>query len=428
MDLVVVGGGIAGLAAAIFGAGAGMRVVVLERAEEVGGRARTTERGGFRLNLGPRALYRPAARVLEELGVPYTGGRPVLTGYALAGGRLHAMSRGIGGLLDGPPFEGREGAAAARALTDLMQAEAGDISHVSLAGWADMVGPGDRARQYVYALVRLASYIDAPDRLSAATAQSHLAETGGEVSYLDGGWQTIVDGLRRMAQAAGVEVQRGERAAALSGDARGVTGVVLGDGTRLATRKVVLAVDPGTARALLAPVGATVRPTTPVRAAVLDLALERLPNPEGRFVMSLDRPLYLSVHSLAARLAPGDGAVVHVARYLHPGESPDSARVREELEWLMDEVQPGWRGVVEHQRFLPDMTVMHALPEAETGGLAGRPAVAVAEAPGVYLAGDWVGVEHLLAGAALASARRAAELASGTTDGVAAGRAARARR
>lgn len=412
-DLVVVGGGMAGLAAAIFAARAGMGVTVLERAEELGGRARTTEKGEFRLNLGPRALYRPATRLLEELGVPYTGGRPVLTGYALADGRLYPMPRGVGGVLDAPPFEGRQGASAARALTDLMQAAPADISRLSLAAWADTAGLGDRARQYVYALVRLASYVDAPDRLSAATAQSHLAETGGEVSYLDGGWQTIVDGLRRIAESAGVEIQRRARTAAVTRDAQGVTGVVLADGTRLAASRVVVAVDPGTARALLGPVGGAVPSTTPVRAAVLDVALKRLPNPEGKFVMALDRPLYLSVHSLAARLAPGEGAVVHVVRYLHPGEHADSAQVREELEWLMDQVQPGWRGMVEHQRFLPEMTVMHALPSAEIGGLAGRPAVEVAEVPGAYLAGDWVGDEHLLAGAALASARRAAALASG---------------
>lgn len=412
-DLVVVGGGVAGLAAASFAARAGMQVTLLERAADVGGRARTSEQHGFRLNLGPRALYAPAARVLKELGVPYRGGQPTLTGYALADGRLHPMPRGIGGLLDAPPFAGGQGAAAARALSELLTAEPSDIAHLSLATWAAKLGLEDRPRQYVYALVRLGSYIDAPDLLSAATAQEHMAETGGELRYLDGGWQAIVDGLRRIAQAAGVAVQRHARAAAVRRDAHGVIDVLLADGTRLATQSVVLAVDPETARALLAPAGAGIPPTTPVRAAVLDLALQRLPNPDGGFIVSLDRPLYLSVHSLAARLAPADGAVVHVARYLHPEENPPDVRVREELEWLMDQVQPGWRRVVEHQRFLPSMTVMHALPAAETGGLSGRPGVAVTEVPGAFLAGDWVGDEHLLAGAALASARRAAALAAG---------------
>jgi hypothetical protein len=54
------------------------------------------------------------------------------------------------------------------------------------------------------------------------------------------------------------------------------------------------------------------------------------------------------------------------------------------------------------------MAAAQALVTAAGGGLAGRPAVEVPEVPGLYLAGDWVGAEGLLADASLASARRAA--------------------
>lgn len=154
-DLVVIGGGLAGLAAASFATRAGMGVTLLERAAEVGGMARTGEQDGFRLNLGPRALYPPAARIVEDLGVRYTGSRPALTGYALAEGRLHPMPRGIGGLLDTPPFGGRQGSIAARSLADLIQAEPSATSHLSLAAWAAGRGLDERSRQHVYALVRL---------------------------------------------------------------------------------------------------------------------------------------------------------------------------------------------------------------------------------------------------------------------------------
>ena len=41
-DIVIVGGGIAGLSAAIFLARAGMSVTIIERSTEIGGRARTS--------------------------------------------------------------------------------------------------------------------------------------------------------------------------------------------------------------------------------------------------------------------------------------------------------------------------------------------------------------------------------------------------
>jgi phytoene dehydrogenase-like protein len=411
-DLIVAGGGIAGLAAATGAARAGLRTVVLERATEVGGVARSTERDGFALNLGPRALYPPAARLLDELGVAYPHGQPPLTGYALADGRLHAMPEGPVGLLRGALFDGQSAREASEALGALASSDAGAIARESLAGWVRGRGIGARARQFLYAIIRLAGYIDAPERLSAAAAQEQLAEAAGGVRYVDGGWRTIVAGLRSAAEGARAAIRTGARVAGVLRDERGITGVALADGTVLRAPSVVLAMNPEAARAIVAPAGGRIAATEPVRAAVLDVALARLPNPEGGFVLALDRPLYLSVHSVAARLAPAGGAVVHAARYLRPDEHPDAKEVRTELESLLDLVQPGWRAVVAFDRLLPDMTVTHALPSAEGGGFAGRPAVAVEGLPGAYVAGDWAGAEHQLAGAALASAKRAVKLAT----------------
>jgi hypothetical protein len=131
--------------------------------------------------------------------------------------------------------------------------------------------------------------------------------------------------------------------------------------------------------------------------------------------LGVERPLDLSVHSASARLAPEGGALVHLAKYLGgPGEDGDPEA---ELEALMDQVQPGWREVVVERRFLPSMVTSNALVAAGEGGLAGRPDAAVPGVRGLAIAGDWVGPEGMLADAALASARRAAEL-SGAEPGV----------
>ena len=56
-DVMVVGGGLAGLAAATTAARQGRRVTLLEARSEAGGRARTTTQDDFLLNEGPHALY-----------------------------------------------------------------------------------------------------------------------------------------------------------------------------------------------------------------------------------------------------------------------------------------------------------------------------------------------------------------------------------
>ena len=75
---LVVGGGLAGLAAACYLARGGRSVTLLEKAKSVGGRALTDTPHGFALNRGVHALYTGgcASEVLRELGVGYTSGTP----------------------------------------------------------------------------------------------------------------------------------------------------------------------------------------------------------------------------------------------------------------------------------------------------------------------------------------------------------------
>lgn len=61
-DVIVVGGGLAVLAAAAYLARAGSSVTLFEQAAVVGGRARTRKQGAFSLNQGAHALYLGGAR------------------------------------------------------------------------------------------------------------------------------------------------------------------------------------------------------------------------------------------------------------------------------------------------------------------------------------------------------------------------------
>ncbi|HKP87486.1 MAG TPA: NAD(P)/FAD-dependent oxidoreductase, partial [Blastocatellia bacterium] len=148
----------------------------------------------------------------------------------------------------------------------------------------------------------------------------------------------------------------------------------------------------------------------PVSAACLDVALDHLPKPKATFALGLDRPLYLSVHSATARLAPEGGALIHAAKYLPPGQGDSPETVERELESLLDLIQPGWRKATTYRRFLPDLTVMNAVATASQHGTRRRPGPQVSDVPGLFVVGDWVGGEGLLVDASLASAKQAAEL------------------
>ena len=162
------------------------------------------------------------------------------------------------------------------------------------------------------------------------------------------------------------------------------------------------------------------------RASCLDLGVSR---PAERGVLfGVDEPVYLSTHTPPADLvspevAAAGGGVVQLMRYLAPDETPDPDVTRAELatharrvgndptgpaDQLGSGPSPERSSGVVEQRYLHVMTVAHGMPIADNGGLAGRPPVTVADRPGLFVAGDWVGAVGMLADAAVASGREAA--------------------
>jgi phytoene dehydrogenase-like protein len=417
-DVIVVGGGLSGLATAAYLAREGRGVVLLEKAPVLGGRAGTQARNGFHLNFGPHALYRTGegAKALHELGVRWTGGVPSASGgYAIDRGRRHALPGGFVSLLTTGLFGVAAKLEAARLLAGFAKVDVAALQSVTVRRFLARHARHDDVRRLFAALFRLSTYANDPERQSAgsAVAQLQLALAGGVV-YLDGGWQTLVDGLAAAARAAGAALRTGCGVEAVEPAAPGLR-VRLRDGATFAARAVVVAAPPAIVHELLGLPGWP-EAMVPVRAACLDLALSRLPEPRARFALGIDRPLYLSVHSAVAKLSPEGAAVVQLAKYLEPG-APDEQKADErELEALADLLQPGWRSAVVERRFLPSMVVSNALVTAEMGGAAGRPGPEVPGMPGAWVVGDWVGPEGLLIDASLASARRAARLVARRLD------------
>lgn len=416
-NVIVVGGGLAGLVAANFAANAGAKVTLFEKSHLTGGRATTTEKHGIKFNLGPHALYRggQAYNVLRELGVDVTGGIPKVAGtVAVRDGQKHALPGAPLSLLTTGLFGIAAKLEAAGLLSSLPKVDAAKFNHLTVREWLDREIRSAELRQFIQAFFRLGTYANDPERQSAglALAQFQMA-LKSSVLYLDGGWQMLVNGLRAKAEQAGAQIISESRVVNVQVQSGRATGVRLADGSGHVADAIIIAASPAEAAELaendsLSDVAKT---AIPVKAACLDIALERLPQPQTTFALGIDRPLYLSVHSTAAKLAPTGQAMIHVAMYLGAEVPADVNAVERELEELLDLVQPGWRQVLIERRFMPSLTVVNALATAEQGGLTGRFGPAVPGIEGLFVAGDWVGADGWLADASAASGKCAAELA-----------------
>ena len=349
-NVIIVGGGLAGLSAAVFLARAGRTVTIFERRRYLGGRAVTHLRHGYRFNLGPHAFYRNGIgwNVLRELGIPVRGGIPKPRGVAMLGDARYKLPGNPWSLLTTSLLGAKAKAQVMLLLLRIRRIDPKPYASMTVREWIDQASSDPSVRQLLEALFRLATYSNRPDLQSASAALAHLRLAIRGVVYVDEGWQKIVDSLHSAAVAAGVNFVTSSRVVSVEHEGGAVRSVELGGlevdvrndtvslvmpdlsepdkGTKIPADTVILAVDPITARELAPTIEWPA--TTAVTASCLDIALSKLPKPKNLFALGIDKPLYFSVHSAWAQLTPKGGALLHVARY---GEGTEA-----ELEAIVD--------------------------------------------------------------------------------------------
>ncbi|MFI2777892.1 NAD(P)-binding protein [Streptomyces sp. ALB3] len=375
----VVGGGLAGLTAAITAAESRIPVTLHEAHHTLGGRARTSD-GPYLTNEGPHALYRrgPHWAWLARRGLL----GPVASVPPLEGARFH-FRRG-GTLRRTPPLALLR---LARRTAHRAPVGAGFLS------WATgQVGEeGARAAAHY---MGVALFHHDPGSLSAAFVQERLRRATAlppEARYPVGGWAQLVDRMASRAWNLGVRIE---------------TAVRIGPGDLSGLRRegpVIIATHLDSARTLLEDPTLTWESG---RTALLDLAL-RTRRGDPFVISDLDAPGWIERFTAQdPGLAPTGEQLVQAQIPLVPG-TPRADAVRR-AEDLLDLGFPGWRSRTTWRR--------EALASGRTGavdrpGTTWRDRPAVDRGDGVLLAGDQVAAPGLLSEVAFNSGIEAAVLA-----------------
>ena len=413
--VVIVGGGLTGLTAAVQLGRLGVPALVCEEGTELGGRARTARRSEFHLNYGPHRLFARGAAVatLRHLGIAINAApRGPNGGLAVWHGRAYTLPVGFCSLMTTGLLSARAKRELAQLLASLKAVSVDAVQRVSIAQWLRTRVTDADVTQLVLCLVRQATYCDDPARLSASAAIEQLRlSLYGDVLYVHRGWASLVAALHTAAIENGTSIMSGSRVISIETACGRASHVMFANGVRVAADAVIIAASPRAAREMLGPAIDDSLSTTEVRVATLDLALRTLPRTRTVFACGIDEPWSFSADSVIARVAPTDGAVVHVVKYLCAGATGGSAD-EGQLEHALDLLQPGWRRLVIYRRFLPTMPVAHAMVAADQGGFLGRPSGRFPGLENVFLAGDWVGPVGQLADASIASAVEAARAAA----------------
>lgn len=427
--VAVIGGGLAGLSAAVNLAKHGLAVTLFERSPHPGGRAQTTVKDGYHINFGPHAFYLggPGRPFLQELGIePQGNPPPTANAVAFYKGKNPILPLSIGTIFKTSLFGLSDKLRLLKLMLRLNSINENEVESLTVNEWInvdkDLARGGDALKGFVRTLIQLSTYTRDTDKMSARAGLYQLkAAVRGGVSYLHGGWAQMVDALADKAHALNVELVTGSEVIELSKDATtGAYAVVFHDRTKGTVREtfsaLLIAAPPDVVKRITATDNITPgqiplilggNELVDVKAACLDICLSELPRPEMTYSLGIDEPLYYSVHSSAANLTPPHGALIHTAYYLKHGEN-GTPEIEKRLEAMMDTLQPGWRDKLVYKRFLANITVVHKLISVKNGKLSGYWTEETNE-PGVFRAGDWVGIEQL-ADASLGSAKRSSEL------------------
>ncbi|MFF7545376.1 FAD-dependent oxidoreductase [Streptomyces canus] len=374
--ITVIGGGLAGLTAAISAAEAGAKVTVYEAHHTLGGRARTAE-GPYRTNDGPHALYKggPHWSWLQQRDLI----GPLAPLPPLEAARLRLRHKGA--LRRTPPF------AMLKLLRHSAQQAPVDVDFLS---WATGQAGEEGARAAAhYSAVAL--FHHDPGALSAAFVQERLrraTKLPPEAHYPRGGWATVVDRMAARAWNLGVRMETLSRVDTLPTD----TPVVVA--TSLDAARRLLGDD-----SLTWPSG---------RTTLLDLAL-RTRRGDAFAVSDLDSPGWIERFTAQDRtLAPAGEQLLQGQIPIAPHETRADGVTR--AEQLLDLAFDGWRNRVTWRR--------ESVANGRTGavdlpGTNWRDRPAVDRGDGVYLAGDQVAAPGVLSEVSFNSALTAVSLALG---------------
>ncbi|MDG5787712.1 FAD-dependent oxidoreductase [Evansella sp. AB-P1] len=399
-DVIIVGGGLAGLSAAAYLSHSGKKVAVIERGK-LGGRAMTINMKGFQFNFGAHAIYgrdKSYLALMEKelnLKLYWSEFTQMKAKYDL-GEEVSVVPSNIGGLLQTKLLKGMDKFRFAyHVLFTMLGFEKGDPT-LSIQQWLDRKKVSPAVKEMMLNLASSNFFTGEPESIPSDVFFGYykrLFKTNIPVSYIQGGWRKLIDEFVRVIEQNNGEIITKTKVTGITTEKSTVTKIHTSKHTFVAD-DFIFAIPPDELKVLFnsTPLQSDLESYNsyePTYVMFYDVGLKRRIESPYTYIFDKDRQIFISdISYYDMEAAPPGGQLLQAVAYLKANEvdsTQSHEHIKNRIEDFYDKHFDGWRKELVVPR-VSKVAVVQAIKW--TMNQRGLPT----SFPGIknaYFAGDW---------------------------------------
>ncbi|NGQ95227.1 NAD(P)/FAD-dependent oxidoreductase [Brevibacillus sp. SYP-B805] len=357
-DIVIVGGGLAGLSAAAYLSHKGKKVAVLERGV-LGGRAVTLPIKGFHFNFGAHAIYGRDTSMLryfeKELGlsIDWRDFQPSKAKYDL-GDEVTDVPANIQGLFRTKLLMGLDKVSFTfNILKTMLKLETGH-PHLSIQKWLEKKEVAEDVREMMLTLASSNFFTKEPENIPSDVFfryYSRLFLTNKPVAYIGGGWQALIQEFVRVIEEHGGAIFTKTKVERVSFENDRITAVHAGEES-FSAKQFIMCIPPKELDKVMQ--GSKVEGIVkhyakydPTYVMVYDIGLKRRIESPYTYIYDKQNNMFITdISYYDTSCTPEGGQLLQATAYLRQedmGNKDVLEACKEKMEQLYDKHFPGWR-------------------------------------------------------------------------------------
>jgi len=399
-EVVIVGGGLAGLSSAAYLAAKGKKVAVLERGQ-LGGRAVTLKIKGFNFNFGAHAIYARDNSVLRtferELGlrIDWQDFNPTKAKYD-TGNDLTAVPANVQGLFQTKLLTAYEKVLFTfEILKTLLKMETGH-PHLSIQKWMEKKGVNEDVKEMMLTLASSNFFTREPEKIPSDvffTYYRRLFTTNKPVSYIGGGWQALINEFVRVIETHNGTILTKCKAESVKTDGERIVAVVTPE-AEFTGDEFIFCIPPKEmvkvfAETHLAHAVAQYAEYEPTVVVVYDVGLkERIDVPYSYIYDKQNNIFITDISYYDKTCVPEGGQLLQATAYLRQSEVGNKEVAEErkrQIENLYDKHFPGWR----EKLVVPRVSTRAVVQEIKWTMTQQAMPIFLPDYRNLFFAGDW---------------------------------------